>query len=102
MFPFVGYQRHGTGLCPNPEEVAAVLEVPLAALLDVRNRRVEYWDVPDFVGGRRIPCFRFTGWLVWGATAMILNEMASLLETAVVQCLPEARGHASGVAGVVA
>jgi hypothetical protein len=62
------------------EEVAEVLEVPLAALLEVQNRRTEYWDEPGFEGKRRIPCFSFGGWLVWGATAMILSEMATLLE----------------------
>jgi 8-oxo-dGTP pyrophosphatase MutT (NUDIX family) len=80
IYPFVGYHATVPAMHVEPEEVAEVLEVPLAALLDVQIRRIEYWDEPGFDGKRRIPCFRFSGWLVWGATAMILSEMATLLE----------------------
>lgn len=82
VHPLVGYLAPAPVLRPNPQEVAAVLEVPLAALLDSGNRCVQYWDEPGFEGGRRIPCFTLGGWMVWGATAMILNEMAVLLEAA--------------------
>jgi 8-oxo-dGTP pyrophosphatase MutT (NUDIX family) len=82
VHPFVGYAASAPVLQPNPDEVAAVLEVPLSALLDKANRGVQYWDEPGFGGGRRIPCFSLGGWLVWGATAMILAEMAAVLEAA--------------------
>ena len=80
IYPFVGYHATVPAMHAEPEEVAGVLDVPLAALLDVQYRRIEYWDEPGFGGRRRIPCFIFRGWLVWGATAMILSEMATLLE----------------------
>jgi 8-oxo-dGTP pyrophosphatase MutT (NUDIX family) len=80
IYPFVGYHATVPAIQAEPGEVAGVLEVPLASLLDVQNRRIEYWDEPGFDGKRRIPCFIFRGWLVWGATAMILGEMATLLE----------------------
>jgi 8-oxo-dGTP pyrophosphatase MutT (NUDIX family) len=81
IYPFVGYHATVPAIHAEPEEVADVLEVPLAALLDVQNRQVEYWDEPGFNEKRRIPCFKFCGWLEWGATAMILSEVAMLLET---------------------
>jgi 8-oxo-dGTP pyrophosphatase MutT (NUDIX family) len=80
IHPFVGYQPAVPAFRPDPVEVAEVLEMPLKALLDPLNRHVEYWHEAGFEGGRRIPCFKLGGWLVWGATAMILSEMAAALE----------------------
>jgi 8-oxo-dGTP pyrophosphatase MutT (NUDIX family) len=80
IHPFIGYQPSVPDFRLDPVEVAEALEMPLTALLDPRNRQVEYWHEADFEGGRRIPCFRLRGWLVWGATAMILSEIATVLE----------------------
>jgi hypothetical protein len=80
IHPFVGYQPDAPTFRPDPVEVAEVLEMPLKVLLDPLNRHVEYWHEAGFEGGRRIPCFKMHGWLVWGATAMILSEMVTVLE----------------------
>jgi 8-oxo-dGTP pyrophosphatase MutT (NUDIX family) len=82
IHPFVGYQTEPPVTRPDPVEVEDVMEVPLHAVLDPRNRQVEYWADEGFAGRRRVPCFRLHGWLVWGATAMILSEMAALLGSA--------------------
>jgi hypothetical protein len=41
---------------------------------------VEYWTAPHFVSPRRVPFFDIYGQAVWGATAMILSELVSLLD----------------------
>jgi hypothetical protein len=58
--------------------VAEVVETPVAALLDERNRVEEDWDLPD---GRHlhVPYFHIQGYKVWGATAVILGEFVWLL-----------------------
>lgn len=63
---------------PRAEEVAEVIEVPLARLLDPSARLRE----TRFLAGRpvEIPFFDFGGHKVWGATAMILAEFAALFE----------------------
>lgn len=63
---------------PHEAEVAVLLDVPLAALRDPAARRVE---TRDHLGARtEIPFFDLGGHKVWGATAMILAELAEVLE----------------------
>jgi 8-oxo-dGTP pyrophosphatase MutT (NUDIX family) len=80
IYPFVAYRPGPPAFCADPVEVAEVLEVPLALLLDPSIRRVEYWSAPDFESPRRVPFFNINGQVVWGATAMILSELVSLLD----------------------
>ncbi len=80
IYPFVAYRPAPPVFRADPIEVAEVLEVPLALLLDPSIRRVEYWSAPDFDSPRRIPFFSLYGQVVWGATAMILSELVSALD----------------------
>jgi hypothetical protein len=80
IYPFVAYRPDPPVFYADPVEVAEVLEVPLALLLDPSIRRVEYWSAPDFESPRRVPFFSIHGQVVWGATAMILSELVSLLD----------------------
>ncbi len=80
IYPFVAYRPDSPVFCADPVEVAEVLEVPLALLLDPSIRRVEHWPAPDFESPRRVPFFSIHGQVVWGATAMILSELVSLLD----------------------
>jgi 8-oxo-dGTP pyrophosphatase MutT (NUDIX family) len=80
IYPFVAYRPDPPVFYADPVEVAEVLEVPLALLLDPAIRRVEYWSTPDFDSPRRVPFFSIHGQVVWGATAMILSELVSVLD----------------------
>jgi hypothetical protein len=80
IYPFLAHRPVAPNFHPDPVEVAEVLEVPLALLLDPSIRRVEYWRVADFESPRRVPFFDIHGQVVWGATAMILSELVTLLE----------------------
>jgi 8-oxo-dGTP pyrophosphatase MutT (NUDIX family) len=62
---------------PDPGEVERVVELPLAALID-----------PDSIGHLtiergplvfRAPCYRHAGACIWGATSVILSELADLV-----------------------
>jgi hypothetical protein len=64
-------------LCPDPREVASVLEVSLQQLLDPATRREQvHWR-----GDERfdVPVYQVGGHWIWGATAMILGEFVSVL-----------------------
>jgi 8-oxo-dGTP pyrophosphatase MutT (NUDIX family) len=80
IHPFVAHRPTAPTFTPDPVEVAEVLEVPLARLLDPSIRQVEYWQDPNFESPRRVPFFYIQGQVVWGATAMILSELVTLLE----------------------
>jgi 8-oxo-dGTP pyrophosphatase MutT (NUDIX family) len=76
--PLVAVSPQPLAFHPNPHEVQAVVELPLAELGDPANRgshmierRGLRFTVPHFaVGGQQ----------VWGATSLILAEFAALLE----------------------
>jgi 8-oxo-dGTP pyrophosphatase MutT (NUDIX family) len=75
--PVVGYVAEGFALTPDPSEVAATFEVPLAFLLDPTNRRRE---ARQFSGReRRFYAFTYQGHEIWGATAAIIVNLAEHL-----------------------
>jgi len=62
---------------PSPAEVAAVFECELAEVLDPAKRgRTSRWHGDRYW---EVPCLHLGGYEVWGATAMILAELAALL-----------------------
>jgi len=62
-------------------EVAEIIEVPLAHLLNPVNREISYRELP---GGRQIrEAFRFHDHLIWGATARMLANFLTVITPAV-------------------
>jgi 8-oxo-dGTP pyrophosphatase MutT (NUDIX family) len=76
--PFVGVLNGRPAFHPAPHEVAAVVEVPLEEVRDAGrlgwSRHVREGIVVTY------PHFDLAGHQVWGATAMILGEFASLFD----------------------
>lgn len=75
--PVVGVVAPDLPLAPNPHEVAAVFEVPLAFLLDAANHTKGHatWR------GRERHYYEiwFEGWRIWGATAAMLVNLSRRL-----------------------
>jgi 8-oxo-dGTP pyrophosphatase MutT (NUDIX family) len=80
LHPFVGVARVRPDLRACEDEVARVLEVPLAVLADPARVRQE----PRLLGEQvyQVPYFDVAGEKVWGATAMILAELLAVLGAA--------------------
>lgn len=77
MTPYVGWAPDLPALQPDPSEVAAVIHVSLASLLDPASIRTEAWDIR---GARRPVTFYLFGHVpVWGATARVLSDLAARL-----------------------
>lgn len=74
--PFVAYRRRRPRFRPSPSEVAELLEVPLAALLDRATHEEEVWLLRGEL--RRVAYFRFGEHKIWGATARILAQLVHL------------------------
>jgi 8-oxo-dGTP pyrophosphatase MutT (NUDIX family) len=78
--PYVGVLRCQSGydFCPHPREVASLLEVPLAHLLDWRHMELELrqWQGTPVLA----PAFLWNGYRIWGATARILKQLLDLLQ----------------------
>ncbi len=89
VHPYVGYVDQQPCFRLQQSEVAGLLHLPLAALLDDDSKHVEEWDLP----GRRaqVPFYRYQDAVIWGATAMILSEFEVLLRRACQEETPQAR-----------
>ncbi|GAB1433725.1 CoA pyrophosphatase [Spirochaetota bacterium] len=77
VYPFVGIADERSGYAPSSSEVAGLFEPSLDELLDSSSVNVEE---SELYGQKwRIPFYRLAGLRVWGATAMILAELAAIL-----------------------
>ena len=77
VYPTVGRLNAKPVFRPDPSEVAQLLEVPLAALLDPTNQRREHWQLAD--RSALVPYYAIQSQTVWGATAMILSELLAVV-----------------------
>jgi 8-oxo-dGTP pyrophosphatase MutT (NUDIX family) len=74
ILPVVGVVQEGFTLMPNPAEVHDIFEVPLAFLLDPKNRERQS---REWQGQRReFYAFNYGSHYIWGATAAILVNFA--------------------------
>lgn len=80
IHPVVACAAQRPVFTPDPREVADVLEVPLSALLASDVIIEETWELRG--EQVQVPFYRIGGAKVWGATAMVLSEFTTLLETA--------------------
>jgi 8-oxo-dGTP pyrophosphatase MutT (NUDIX family) len=78
--PWVGWVRQPVAWQPDGHEIEKVIEVPLTALRDRANFRVEY---RERAGARHEVLFwDYQGETIWGATARILKQYLDILEAA--------------------
>ena len=80
--PIVAVTAEVPDFRPNPVEVADWFPVAAESLLDARSLGTA--AIPYEGGERSVPCFRFEGRVVWGATAIALAEFAELLRRCLV------------------
>lgn len=73
IHPYVGFINAKPDLVPNPDEVAAILTVPLAALLMPGVFRYQVITLR----GQTIwePYFHYESHKIWGATAVVLDQL---------------------------
>lgn len=77
--PYLGVCDRPQVFRRQPSEVESLIEVPLERLLDARSlttRRLTTSYARDI----EVPAFLLQGHVVWGATAMMLNELKLLLQ----------------------
>ena len=75
--PFVGMISRPVSYTPDGKEIERVLEVPLEALLDPANFRVEMWERNGEV--QPVYFYEYAGETIWGATARILKQFLDLV-----------------------
>jgi 8-oxo-dGTP pyrophosphatase MutT (NUDIX family) len=78
---FVGHVEDGPAFATNPREVARLLEVPIEYFLDPGNLRTAQRQ--EFGTRAVAPAYYWDGEAIWGATSMIIAELAQLVREAV-------------------
>ena len=76
--PVVAYTRQRLRFTPNPGEVAEIIETPLEYLLAPETCCEETWELHG--APVQVPYYAVGPHKVWGATAMILAELAVILD----------------------
>lgn len=78
VHPFISYGRKNPEFLLQESEAVEVIEFPVSSFLKLP-------DSPDLMaldaaGGKEVPVINFNGYIIWGATAMILSEFSQLLK----------------------
>jgi len=76
--PVIGLVTPPLELAPDPREVESVFEVPLAFLLDPRNRQRRTREFQGLTVGYYV--FEYQDRVIWGATAGMLVNLYRMLE----------------------
>jgi len=72
----VGWSNQRPEYHIDPHEVEQLIELPITELLKATNRHQERWVLRDREAN--VPYFAVQNQTIWGATAMLLNELISL------------------------
>ncbi|MDO1500130.1 CoA pyrophosphatase [Winogradskyella maritima] len=78
VHPFIGYCEETPSFIRQDDEVEALIEVKLADFLD--DKAIIFTKVPtSYNVDIEVPALKLNGYVVWGATAMMLSELKLLL-----------------------
>ena len=79
VHPYVARMAEPPTYRPDGREVAEVIELSLEALLDPASKHEEQWIL--HATPVQAPFYRYREQVIWGATAMILSELETLLSS---------------------
>lgn len=79
--PFLGITSQSPKFVPEEKEVEALIEVTLRDFMDDLNITTQTLST-SYAESIEVPAFQLNGHIVWGATAMMLNEVRELLKMA--------------------
>jgi 8-oxo-dGTP pyrophosphatase MutT (NUDIX family) len=79
VHPFLGISREEIRFIPDPNEVAAIIELPLSVFLS-DEIIISAEMVTSYAGKIMVPAFKIEEHIVWGATAMMMSELKEVLK----------------------
>lgn len=82
IYPYIGYTESTPRFRRQENEVERLLYVSLEDFLDEKNRSLQTISV-SYASELEVPAFTLAGQIVWGATAMALNELKYLLKAVI-------------------
>lgn len=88
VVPYLGVIQPGHSYRVDRSELDAVFEVPLRFFMDKGNIRYQMFDGPGYQ--YRMPCYNFSGYIIWGFTLKVLIELLNhTLHAGIVLQYPE-------------
>ena len=79
VHPFLGISSQELSFYPDVREVADIIELPLSVFLN-DEIIIESTLSTSYAANISVPAFNIQNHVVWGATAMILNELREVLK----------------------
>jgi 8-oxo-dGTP pyrophosphatase MutT (NUDIX family) len=76
--PYIGYIKYRPEFIADPKEVDDIIEIRIADLLNDSNRKRKKVRLRTGIQ-LLVPSFMIKGHIIWGATAMILNEFIAVV-----------------------
>lgn len=80
VHPYVGFVDYYPSFRPEEKEVKSIIEVPLDHLRQPCNVRLTDMKISEHIVLKEVPYFDVEGKVVWGATAMMLNELLEVID----------------------
>lgn len=77
--PYIGLYKKMDAFLLQETEVEALVEVPLVEFMNDDNIYLQNLTT-SYAKNIDVPAFKFNGYIVWGATAMMLSEIKELLK----------------------
>ncbi len=77
--PFLGITTKSPLFIPQEDEVEALIEVTLSDFMNEGSITTQTLST-SYATNINVPAFKLNGYIVWGATAMMLNEVRELLK----------------------
>lgn len=78
VYPFISYTKKNPEFILQQSEAVEVIEFPITSFLNLPDSP-EIMALPG-AGGHEVPVINFNGYIIWGATAMILSEFSQLIK----------------------
>ncbi|HPS12206.1 MAG TPA: CoA pyrophosphatase [Prolixibacteraceae bacterium] len=78
IHPFIGYLENEPTFSVDHNEVDEIITIPMKIFLDPENKTTS--PINTITGMLNVPCYKINEQIIWGATAMIIAEITTLLE----------------------
>ena len=78
VYPYISFTGKNPKFKLQQTEALELIEFPVSSLLNLKQTP-EYRILPDS-RGKEVPVIDFNGYIIWGATSMILSEFSHLLK----------------------
>lgn len=79
VFPFIGVVNFAPVFKPQWSEVKEIIEIPVLDLLNPQYQKLSDIQINEDFVLNDVPCFSIKEKIIWGATAMIISEIADLI-----------------------